>query len=316
MDVNVTCPSCAAPRSAIVRDGSYFRADDSKSIQRYQCKACRKKFSAATFKPTYRQRKRRINSTVRYGLASNMCPRDIAELVGVNVKTIAARLIWQAKLSREKNRLFLKAYIEEHGPIRVVQFDDLVTYEHTKCKPLSVPMVVIDGVRIPIGFRVGAIPASGPLAAISRKKYGKRDDESREKRRDLFEELTQILPPDVIFKTDGHEHYARLIKQYFPKAEHSVHISHRGSIVGQGELKKIGFDPLFSINHFLATARAKVNRLNRRTWCTTKNPERLADHLDIFIDVFCERLKQLSVPTSTLQRQVSKEWWSNLQAAA
>lgn len=316
MDVDITCPRCAAPRSSIVRDGSYFRADDSKFIQRYQCKPCRKKFSSATLKPTYRQRKRRINSTVRYCFGSNMCPRDMAELVGVNIKTIHARLKWQAKLSREKNRRYLQAYIKVHGPIRKVQFDDLVTFEHTKCKPLSVPMAVVDGTRIPLGFRVGAIPASGPLAAISRKKYGKRDDECREKRRELFEELSALVAPDVVFKTDGHEHYGRLIRQYFPNAEHSVHISHRGSIVGQGELKKIGFDPLFSINHTFATARAKVNRLNRRTWCTTKSPARLADHLDIFIDVFCERLKLLPVSTSTLQRQVARDWVGLMQAAA
>ncbi len=173
MDVNVFCPRCAAPRSSIVRDGSYFRADDSKYIQRYQCKACRKKFSDATFKPTYRQKRRRINAIVRLCFGSNMCPRDMAELVGVNVKTIAARLIWQAKLSREKNRHYLLEYVKKHGPIRGVQFDDLVTFEHTKCKPLSVPVAVIDGVRIPLGFRVGAIPASGPLAAISRKKVRK-----------------------------------------------------------------------------------------------------------------------------------------------
>jgi len=75
--------------------------------------------------------------------------------------------------------------------------------------------------------------------------------------------------------------------------------------VGQGELKKAGFDYLFSVNHTFATVRAKVNRLNRRTWCTTKNPERLADHIDIFIDVFCDRLKLLQLSRPTLQRQVN-----------
>ena len=112
MDVNDKCPCCAASRSQWVRDGFYFRADDSKHIQRWQCKDCGKKFSSATFKPTYRQKTRRINSTVRFGLASNMCQRDIAELVGVNVKTVAARLMWQAKLSRAKNVRYIDAFIE------------------------------------------------------------------------------------------------------------------------------------------------------------------------------------------------------------
>ena len=158
MDVNTRCPRCAAPASDIVRDGTYFRADDAKSIQRFKCKLCAKKFSAATSKPTYRQKKRRINQTVRFAFASNMCPRDIAELVGVNVKTIAARLIWQARRSREKNRQYIEAYIQQYGPIKTVQFDDLITYEHTKCKPLTVPVAVIDGERLPLCFGVGSIP--------------------------------------------------------------------------------------------------------------------------------------------------------------
>ena len=130
MDVNTQCPGCAAPVSYLIRDGFYHRADDSKSIQRFRCKKCDKKCSSATFKPTYRQKKRRI--------------------------------------------------------------------------------------------------------------------------------------------------------------------------------KKTRYDPLFSVNHSFATIRAKVNRLNRRTWCTTKNPARLADHIDIFIDVFSDRLKLLCLSPQALQRRAAR----------
>jgi len=114
------------------------------------------------------------------------------------------------------------------------------------------------------------------------------------------------LPPDVKFKTDGHDHYALLIKQFFPDATHEVFKSVRGAIIGQGELKKTRFDNLFSVNHTFATIRAKVNRLNRRTWCTTKKPERLADHIDIFIDVFCDRLNLLNLASGTLHRRANQ----------
>ena len=307
MDVNAQCPRCAAPRKAFVRDGHFFRADDSKSVQRYRCKACGKKFSASTFKPTYRQKKRRINQTVRFGFGCNMCPRDIAELVGVNIKTVASRLIWQGALSREKNRLYLQAYVQQSGPIKCVQFDDLISFEHTKCKPLTVPVAVIDGKRVPLTFGIAQIPAFGHLSKIARKKYGKRKDKSRSLREELFKQLEALLPQDVNFKTDGHTHYATLIKKYFPHSQHEVFISDRGAIVGQGELKKVKFDHLFSINHTFATMRAKVNRLNRRTWCTTKKPERLSDHIDIFIDVFCDRLRLLNLSPHTLQRRAALE---------
>jgi len=306
MDVNTCCPGCAAPSTSFVRDGFFHRRDDAKYIQRFKCKQCGKKFSAATFSACYRQKKRRINSTVRFGFGSNLCPRDIAELVGVNIKTIAARLIWQAKLSREKNKLYIQALIREHGLISTVQLDDLVTFEHTNCKPLTVPMVVIDGLRVPLGFRIASIPAFSRLAPLARERYGKRQDNSRAARCELFEELVKILPERVHFKSDGHDHYATLIKGYFPKASHKVYPSKRGCAVAQGELKKLVFDPLFSCNHTFATLRAKVNRLNRRTWCTTKKPERLGDHIDIFIDVFCDRLKLLQLSPSAMRRQIGK----------
>lgn len=307
MDVNDKCPRCAASRSDWVRDGFYSRADDSKFIQRWQCKKCGKKFSSATFKPTYRQKKRRINATVRFCLASNMCQRDIAELVGVDVKTIAARLIWQARLSRAKNNRYIDALIKQHGPIKCVQFDDLLTFEHTNCKPLTVPIAIIDGMRVPLGFGVASIPANGALAAISRKRYGKRPDNSRATREGLFEQLKLILPPDVHFKTDGHDHYRTLIKKHFPNATHAVFKSEKGCVVGQGELKKKRFDPLFSVNHSFATLRAKVNRLNRRTWCTTKLPARLADHIDIFIDVFSDRLKLLDISVARHRNEAADD---------
>ncbi len=292
MDATTHCPRCDAPRSSLVRDGFYHRADDSKFIQRIRCKDCGQKFSNATFTDTYRQKRRRINETVRVCLSSNMCPRDIAELVGVNIKTIASRLIWLAARSRKNNQRRLQAYIDEYGPIKQVQFDDLLTFEHTNCKPLTVPVAIIDDVRIPLGFRVASIPAFGRLAKVSKERYGKRADDSVQARKSLFEELQKVLPEDVHFKTDGHRHYPVLIKQYFPKATHSIHNSDRGCVVGQGELKKTHFDPLFTINHSFANARAKINRLNRRTWCTTKLPKRLSDHIDIYIDVLCDRLER------------------------
>jgi hypothetical protein len=54
-------------------------------------------------------------------------------------------------------------------------------------------------------------------------------------------------------------------------------------VVGQGELKKVGRDPLFSLNHTCAMLRANLNRLFRRTWCTTKRIDRLEAHLWIYV---------------------------------
>ena len=55
-------------------------------------------------------------------------------------------------------------------------------------------------------------------------------------------------------------------------------------VAGQGELKKVVFDPLYSLNHSCAMLRAHINRLIRKTWCTTKDPDRLADHIAIYVN--------------------------------
>jgi hypothetical protein len=53
-------------------------------------------------------------------------------------------------------------------------------------------------------------------------------------------------------------------------------------LTGQGELKVGGFDPIFSLNHTCAMLRANINRLFRKTWCTTKKMEMLEHHLAIY----------------------------------
>jgi hypothetical protein len=64
----------------------------------------------------------------------------------------------------------------------------------------------------------------------------------------------------------------------------------KGSVVGQGQLKKVNFDPLFVVNHTCAMMRANINRLIRKTWCTTKDPLKLKDHLDVFIYFYNQSL--------------------------
>jgi hypothetical protein len=83
--------------------------------------------------------------------------------------------------------------------------------------------------------------------------------------------------------SDEHKLYTGFVSAYLPKAKHLTFKSERGCIAGQGEMKKVGFDPLFIVNHTCAMLRANVNRLIRKTWCTTKDPARLKDHLDVFM---------------------------------
>jgi len=211
-----------------------------------------------------------------------MSMRRIAKIHRISKCTVAARLPFLAKRAREEHKLWLI----KQGPFTEVQFDDLETYEHTKCKPLTVPAVVDKQTQRVIGFSVAQIPAKGHLAALSRAKYGRRPDRGRAARLALFESITPYVSPTATFESDQHQHYPVIMKRHFPDATHITYKSRRARTGGQGELKRVGFDHLFSINHTFAMFRANTNRLIRKTWCCTKRPDRLLDHLAIFIAVF------------------------------
>lgn len=133
-----------------------------------------------------------------------------------------------------------------------------------------------------LGFRVSSMPAKGHLARLSRKKYGCREDGRVRARRNLFEEIKDLVLPTALIRSDSNPHYKNDVKRYFPKATYEVVMGGRAAITGQGELKKQVWDPIFSLNHTCAMLRAHINRLFRRTWCTTKKPDQLEKHIALY----------------------------------
>jgi hypothetical protein len=134
------------------------------------------------------------------------------------------------------------------------------------------------------------MPAKGPLASLSRKKYGYRKDERPRELKKMFESLKAVASPDALFKSDKNPSYPFYLKKAFPHARHETTKGGRSCVVGQGELKKLVWDPIFSLNHTAAMARANMNRLFRKTWCTTKTLQGLRDHLAIYIDFHNQHL--------------------------
>jgi hypothetical protein len=176
----------------------------------------------------------------------------------------------------------LRALNLKKGPAFTVEFDDLETFEHTKCKPLSVSIAVEAGSRRILGVEVSRMPAKGRLASLARESYGPRLDERRKGRRRLFRRIAPLFKERGVIKSDANPHYPPDIRKLFPAAKHQTFLGKRGAATGQGELKKTRFDPLFSLNHTCAMLRANVNRLFRKTWCTTKRADRLYAHLVLY----------------------------------
>lgn len=268
-------------KSQVIRKGRYWRKEDSRWIVRFYCTDCKRSFSASRFTHCFGQKKRRINKVVRELLCSGVSQRRIARLLKINRKTVVRKLLHLEFEARIGHVDFLSQF--RHEEIQSVQFDEMESFEKTKCLPLSIPLIVLPESRKILGFRVGRMPANGPLAEISRKKYGHREDDRATEAHSLFSEVRSLLSQNLSITTDQNPKYPGWIRRCFPDAEHTNVKGRRGCVVGQGELKKIGFDPIFSLNHTCAMIRANVNRLFRRTWCTTKRRDRLEAHLAIYV---------------------------------
>ena len=281
--MKLSCPNihCKKDKSC-TKDGFFYRPSDGRKIQRYKCNSCRKKFSKATFDSAYRQNKRRVNHKLKELLCSGVSMRRAAKLLRVHRTTVSRKLKFLGMEAKKNQQKFHKSL--RKNKVFDVQFDDLLTIEHTKCKPLSVSAAVDKNTRKILSLSVSSMPAFGHLASLSRKKYGTREDHRHQGLEDLFSELKKIVDQHAIFSSDDHKFYPPHLKKYFPEATHNQYKGGRGCVAGQGELKKLYYDPLFYINHTLAMLRANINRLIRKSWCTTKDPERLKDHLFIYMD--------------------------------
>lgn len=212
-------------------------------------------------------------------LSHNVNLNGAARILRVNPKTVAKKLRFLGEMCHELNQNIGKKYPH----IRDIEFDELQTIEHTKLKPLSVAVAVSKKARKIVGFQVSRMPATGRLAAISRKKYGQRPDNRLNGMRQLFDHLSRQLSPTIHISSDKCPFYSGVVNTAFPRASYAQYLGKKGCVAGQGELKKTAFDPIFNVNHTFAMLRGNVSRLIRKTWNTTKKIQGLIDHLNIYV---------------------------------
>ncbi len=205
--------------------------------------------------------------------------RRAAIIVRVARKTVDRRLYYFSKVAEQYQKNLLKNLPQ----VKEIHFDDMETSEHTKMKPLAIPLAVEHPSRLILSFDVASMPAKGLLAKKSRKKYGRRPDQRSAAWNQVFASVAKISVPGLVITSDSHKKYPQVIRRHFPGATHVQVKGRRGCIAGQGELKVGGWDPLFSLNHTAAMLRANICRLIRRTWCTTKRKDRLRCHIGLYV---------------------------------
>ena len=270
------CLNCQS--NLVIKYGNFVTKENKKPIQRYRCNACKKTYSDQTGQLTFGEHKPQVTQQVLSLLMSGVSQRRCAGLLHVHPITVAR------KLCRLGSRAIQLNLAEKSSPdIKVAIFDEMETFEHTKCKPVSIPIAVEEGTRRILAIDAVSMPAKGPLAEISRRKYGKRADDRNSSLKQLLLKVKELAPALERLKSDECPRYPKVVSEVFANpVTHETHKGRRGCVVGQGELKRGGFDPLFSLNHTCAMIRDNIKRLSRRTWATTKRIERLKFFLSIY----------------------------------
>ena len=205
--------------------------------------------------------------------------RRCAKILRIHRTTVARKLAFLAHLARLRQERFQASWIGE-----LLQFDEMETFVHTKWKPVSLPLIVDPLTRKILAREVALMPARGTEAAKARAKYGPRRDERTPALNRLFASLGDQGRKIKHLTSDENPRYPPIVRRHCPEAHHQQVKGKRGALVGQGELKKIGFDPLFALNHTCAMIRDNVSRFRRKTWATSKTLTGLRDHLDLYVD--------------------------------
>lgn len=205
-----------------------------------------------------------------------------------NTQRRTARLLNCSKTTVERKFLWLSLHsLKTNSPQSLhLQIDEMETIEHTKLKPLTIPICVDSDYQI-LGVAVGKIKAKGHLSEIAYRKYGFREDEREKTLTKLLVNLkSNLAHVPMTITTDAAPIYKTLIAKYFPDTKHIVVVSRdtvkkKRELIYTAERKKI-FDLMFALNQRCAMLRSDIRRLTRRSWCTTKKVENLQKHLDLY----------------------------------
>lgn len=260
----IFCPKCIS--AMIIKKGTFKTKHNHQPVRRYLCKDCGKYFSSSTDKKTFKQHKPELNSSIFKLLCSGVTLRRTAKILGINKNTVAKKLKFLSGLAQEKHKAFL---LKTHTGF--VQFDQIETYEHTKLKPLSIAIAIRAKTGEILDMNVGALKGKGPLAALSKIKYGHREDTTHQACIKVLETIKNVAKEDIVICSDSKTTYPNMIKSVLPHAQIRRSLGRKNT------------ELLWRLNHTAAKLRADLARMHRRTWSTTKARDWLQAHLYLYI---------------------------------
>jgi hypothetical protein len=173
-------------------------------------------FSESTLEPECWQKKRFLNEPIRVLLCSGISQRRLSLIFGLSRETVVRKFLFLSQRAALEQVTWLEARKRAGLLFEELQFDEMETFEHTKCKPLSIPLLVEANTRRILGFRVAQMPAKGPLTQISLRKYGPREDHRSQAALSLFESLQGLISAHGT-RNEMHGAHHRPYTSWFPE---------------------------------------------------------------------------------------------------
>ncbi|MFM8269110.1 MAG: hypothetical protein ACKN9V_02890 [Pseudomonadota bacterium] len=264
-----------------MKKGYFITQWNHQRVPRYQCLNCGKSFSSHTFYRTYRQKKPYLNETIFKFYTSATTQRRLAKVLGVNLKTIVRKFLF---LAENAERTHLAKLSQKDFDVTHSQFDEMLTFEHTRLKPISIALAVQKKDSKLIAIHVAQSHYQGVLSSVAFKKYGFREDQSQEARRQVLITLQSQIKSNCTLITDAKSVYQTEVACHVPSAKLEQIKNRGGRLQRLLNAKRRNLkDPMFELNLVAAKIRHDLSRMARKVWVTTKRKDRLQKHLMLFL---------------------------------
>lgn len=276
--------------------GYFKRKCTNSHVRRFKCKLCGKSFSRATHSAEKYQRIRWINSRVEVSICEGATLAAIARELKVDRRTIyrridsiAERVKVQPNTIKKNTPLTPQRFKEKREAIHL-QFDEMQSSLNGYKMPVSIGLIVSTERRI-LAVDCTLIGSQDDLGLSGQQKMWTA----------LFQQIeqkTELQQAPLIIHCDLKNGYRESIKSSLPNAQIEQHRSQKSRNYGFGELK-LGFDPLFAINHTNAMHRDHLAFLKRSTWATCRTIERMRSRLQIYKEYHNKNLQKVLKTTSS-----------------
>ncbi len=257
--------------------GTFWSQSHQKSIQRFQCKPCRRSFSTQTFSTTYWLKRPDILAQLLTKTTGCMANRQIARDLHVAPSTIDRQL---ARLGRHC-LLYHTQRMRTAKPVSAVVIDGFVSFEHSQFYPFHHHLAVERDTDFLAYFTDSEVRRSGTMTRAQRGKrerleaeHGKPDPKA------VFKDVLHLMKvvtggqQRVTVLSDEHRTYPRVLRKLQCEVIH---------LVTSSRARRDAGNPLFPINLTDNLVRHSSANHKRETIAWSKRRQASAERLAVFL---------------------------------